>query len=119
MPKKSAELPWLSVEIVRAAIEAARRKGASPVAAWRGGFGPAYLDADGDFRSLGVSSAGEPWRARRNNFVARHMAQVESRRESLWDKHGDPTRRHLALAVWAYTPEEDELVAWLKRRKFL
>lgn len=43
------------------------------------------------------------WKKRRENFIKRHMAQVRKRREPLM-KNGRPTRRHLALIMWAYSP---------------
>lgn len=113
------ERAWLTPNVVKAAIEAARRQGVSSVAAWRGGFGPAFLEAGGVPASLGNHrSSGQPWRARRNAFVSRHMAQVETRGESLW-KDGAPTRRHLALAVWAYSPDRTRLERWLRTEGYL
>jgi hypothetical protein len=32
------------------------------------------------------------------------MAQLEDNREALFNKKGLPTRRHLALIMWAYSP---------------
>ncbi len=41
------------------------------------------------------------------------MAQVVKRREPLWEQDGSPTRRHLALVAWAYSPEPEKLTDWL------
>jgi len=51
----------------------------------------------------------QTWDERRNNFVARHMAQVNLRGEQLYEQSGKykgwPTRRHLGLIMWAMTPD--------------
>lgn len=66
-----------------------------------------YRAANGDPERLS-----ERWRTTRNNFVARHEAQAK-----LWDASGDPTRQHLALAVWAYSPEPGKLSRWLSKHE--
>ena len=43
----------------------------------------------------------EAWQRKRAGFIARHVAQ--GKKEGFW-KNGKPTRRHLALIMWAYTP---------------
>lgn len=63
------------------------------------------------------SRLSDAWRRKRDGFVARHMAQVEKNNESLWDQNAQPTRRHLALAVWAYSPTPAALDAWLKQER--
>jgi hypothetical protein len=55
------------------------------------------------------------WQQERERFIARHMAQVEAKGEPLW-KNGLPTRRHLALIFWAYSPSPRRLkAAWSGR----
>lgn len=50
------------------------------------------------------------WMARREAFIARHMAQLVSNDESLYDKKdGMPARRHLALVAWAFSPDPSGL----------
>lgn len=80
----------------------AKSKGVSAVARSPRGFMRAYEKA-GTWVRL------DPWwKARRNAFVARHMAQVRQNGEKLWksDKSGklQPSRRCLALLMWAYKP---------------
>ncbi len=107
----SRECSWLDLETVRLAVRAARRQGVSAVAAGPGGFAAAYTRAEGSPEALGVHrGSGTPWRQRRNAFVARHVAQGKT--EGWW-KDGKPTRRHLALAVWAYSPTPARLRRWL------
>lgn len=78
----------------------AKSKGVSQVARSERGFMRAYQRAE-TWAKL------DPWwKARRNAFVARHMAQ--GRHEKLWKptKSGGltPSRRALALLMWAYYP---------------
>lgn len=55
------------------------------------------------------------WQEERERFIARHMAQVRKRKEALWMSDGLPTRRHMALIFWAYSPEPDRLRRLLRR----
>lgn len=73
----------------------ARKQGVSKVARSGRGFMRAYQRA-GSFAKLP-----ESWKKKRNAFIARHMAQAKS--EALW-KDGKPSRRALALIMWAYMP---------------
>jgi hypothetical protein len=76
--------------------EAARR-GVSKVARGRGGFMRAYQKA-GRFSKLS-----DEWKRKRAGFIARHLAQAKG--ERLW-KNGEPSRRALALIMWAYMPRK-------------
>lgn len=108
-----AELRWLDLDTTARAGRAARIVGVSRVAAGPGGFLAAYQRAGGDPAALGAHRAsGASWRDRRNGFVARHRAQAKQNREGWWH-NGRPTRRHLALAVWAWSPTPARLRAWL------
>jgi hypothetical protein len=49
------------------------------------------------------------WKRKREAFIARHVAQVQQRNEPLWDLDGRPSRRHLALIMWAYSPTAGRL----------
>ena len=79
-------------------LPVAKAKGVSRVARSPRGFLRAYAQA-----GWSGSRLSEKWRRRREAFIARHMAQVRKRREPLW-RAGKPTRRHLALIMWAYSP---------------
>ena len=68
------------------------------------GFLTAYRKAKG--RSNRLDSY---WRQRREAFIARHEAQLRQRGERLLGTDGLPTRRHLALIAWAYSPRPDSL----------
>lgn len=117
MNSKNTEAPWLDLAFAEIAGQEARRTGVSQVATGPRGFLEAYRRAGGEPEALGYYSAPsstcvESWRTRRNNFVARHMAQVMVRQEPLWTASGEPTRRHLALAVWAYSPTPKAFQDW-------
>lgn len=79
----------------------AASSGVSDVARGPSGFLTAYKRAGGRLDRLS-----EAWRAKREAFIARHMAQAKD--ERMFDD-GLPTRRHLALIMWAYSPEAARL----------
>jgi hypothetical protein len=91
--------------LVERAERVAVARGVSEVARGPRGFLTAWKRGDLD----------TDWCHKREGFIERHMAQVRKRREPLW-KNGEPTRRHLALVMWAYSPTPDKLIAWAKRR---
>ena len=95
---------WLPLSAVESAAKEAKSQGVSTRARSRGQFLDQYRRAQGDPKRLP-----DAWRRKRNAFVARHMAQVRKQDESLWDASGRPSRRHLALAVWAYSPDPTRL----------
>ena len=99
---------WLSLEVVEAAAAAAAEQDVSERARAPGQFVNQYQKAGGDRDLLDPA-----WAKKRDGFVARHMAQVEASNEDLFTPDGEPTRRHLALAVWAYSPDPAALSAWL------
>lgn len=76
----------------------ARKQGVSEVARSPRGFLPAYK------RAGSAAKLSDAWKRKRAAFIARHMAQVKDRNEILWDLDGSPSRRHLALIMWAYSP---------------
>ena len=90
----------LSLRQVEAYVPLAEQLGVSTVARSSRGF-LAALRRAGSVAALSVE-----WRRKREAFIARHMAQVEARGEALWDDEGNPTRRHIALIMWAYSPED-------------
>lgn len=80
-------------------VPAARRRGVSVVARGPRGFLAAYRAAGGD-----PSRLTEAWRRKRAGFVARHAGQMAARGEPVRGRDGAPTRRALALVMWAYDP---------------
>ena len=89
---------YLPLSVIKRYEADMRRLGVSKVARSNRGFLTAFKRAGGDPTKLPPE-----WRHKRDAFVARHMAQVKKRDEPLW-KDGKPTRRHLALIAWAYSP---------------
>lgn len=96
------DLAWLTLKTVRAWEPVAAALGVSTVARSARGFVTAFEAAGG--RPERLSDA---WRRRRNNFVARHQALAYG--EPWWTGEGMPTRRHLALIMWAYSPTPGRL----------
>jgi hypothetical protein len=94
---------YLSISQIDKWIPTMRSQAVSEVARSPRGFLTAYRRAGGNPAKLS-----EWWRTRRDNFVSRHMAQVKLRGEPLW-KEGRPTRRHLALIAWAYSPTPSKI----------
>lgn len=84
-----------------------KRLGVSKVARSPRGFLAAYKKAQGRPERLS-----DTWDEKREAFIKRHMAQVKKRKEPLWETargKKQPTRRHLALIAWAYSPEASSL----------
>lgn len=98
---------WLPLELCERFVAMAEKRGVSEVARSDSGFMGWYRRAGGDpakMQALFYSDK-QSWFDRRNNFVKRHMAQMLANQEPLWEADGSPTRRHLALIMWAYSPD--------------
>lgn len=89
---------WLSPRCIAQHEPAMRRQGVSTVARSPRGFLTAWKRAGGDPAKLSPA-----WRRRRAGFIARHETQRRRGREPLY-AGGQPTRRHLALIAWAWSP---------------
>jgi len=89
----------LPLSVVESFIPEMKKRGVSEVARSPRGFIQAYRRAGGS-----IARIDPEWQSRRENFIKRHMAQVTMRDEPLFDDKGAPTRRHLALIAWAYSP---------------
>jgi hypothetical protein len=80
----------------------AKARGVSAVARSGRGFMRMYE------RARTWDNVNDYWRKRRAAFIARHMAQARANGEALWkrDRSGrlTPSRRCLALLMWAYKP---------------
>jgi hypothetical protein len=100
-----ADPALLPASVVRRLLPLAEAQSVSVVSRARG-FTRAYLEADGD-----VDRIGRGWLARRRAFLARHRAAAKAHGEAWWTAGGEPTRRHLALAMWAWSPTRARLEA--------
>ena len=91
-------------EVIEKFVPMMRRRGVSEISRSPIGFLTAYFNADGDPKKMHPE-----WLTKRDGFIARHMAQVIRNDEPLYDARGFPTRRHLALIAWAYTPDQTKI----------
>jgi hypothetical protein len=91
---------FLPLSLIERYEELARNRGVSKVARSPRGFLTAYRAANG--RAGHLTDA---WKRRREAFIARHLAQMEQRGEPVLEANGQPTRRHLALIMWAFSPK--------------
>jgi|GEM_PF-3138915 len=99
-PRQGPEpAPWLTLREIGLMEPLAQERGVSEVARGRGGFLEAYRRAGGN-----PWKVPEKWVRKRAGFIKRHMAQVLKRMEPLYEADWAPTRRHLALIMWAYSP---------------
>lgn len=107
----------VSLKDALAAESAAAARGVSEVARSSRGFMRAYERARGNLDRMGAeSTTGQDWRQRRRAFVARHYKQMLDNDRPLWEADGSPTRQHLALIMWAWTPDPAGLKRWLASR---
>ena len=106
--------PYISLYFLERIEQRAETLGVSEVARSPRGFLAAYKLASGEWSAMGRDYfSGQMWPDLRRNFIKRHMTQAKRRREALW-KRGEPTRRHLMLMMWAYTPTPDQTTRWIR-----
>jgi len=102
--KADTDHEFLDLTTVEALVPLMKELGVSEIARSPRGFLSAYRRSGGDARRLPAK-----WRQRRCAFIARHMAQLVANDEPLYDSRAEalrrPTRRHLALVAWAYSPD--------------
>lgn len=89
--------PFASLRSVEKYLPMAKAWDVSAVARGPGGFVAAFKRAKGKPSKLPAA-----WKAKRNAFIRRHVAEAKARGEKLTLKKGQMTRRSLALAMWAY-----------------
>ena len=109
-----SDAPYIRLDILEKIKRVAARQGVSDIARSPRGFLAAYKLASGDPYAMGRDQfSGQLWEDRRTNFIKRHVEQARRRRESFWTKSGQPTRRHLALMMWAFTPTPGKTISWV------
>ena len=107
--------PYLRLSIVEKIEPLAVKAGVSEIARSPRGFLAAYKLASGEVAMLGKNPENEkPWADVREKFLQQHMDVVVRKKEPLWSANGPPTRRHLMLMIWAYTPTPDRTLTWLR-----
>jgi hypothetical protein len=89
----------LPLNLVQKFVPLMEKLGVSEIARSPRGFLGNYVRLYG--RTAQMS---EGWMEKRKGFIARHMTQLIANDEALY-KDGLPTRRHLALVAWAYSPD--------------
>jgi hypothetical protein len=83
------------------------------VAKWARGD-PSVEHVDEGFMAAYRKAAGRPdrlpgyWLHKREEFITRHMKQVQMRSEPLYKPDGSLTNRHIALIMWAYSPDSEK-----------
>jgi hypothetical protein len=83
-------------------------RGFSPSNQTDGGFLGAFYN--GKLKQLATKN--QTWLERRTGFIKRHWR--EGRR--LYKEDGSPTRLHLALVAWAYSPDVKGLNQFIKKQ---
>ena len=80
-----------------------------------GGFVQNWIAMRGDPQILNTKNgySEQTWGMRRDSFIKRHMKQIKLNNESLFIR-GQPTRRHLSLIAWGYSPASSRLKKWAK-----
>jgi hypothetical protein len=117
--------PWLTLGEAKALMAEAKRRGVSKVARGevpskqtREGFMQAYARVRGSKRAMAQRMATNrtTWAQRREGFIARHKAPGGPWWETV---HGveRPTRRHLGLVMWAYSPTPAKLKRYARQAK--
>jgi hypothetical protein len=53
------------------------------------------------------------WSERRNGFIKRHIKGPGP----LWLRNGSPSKKHLALIAWGYSPDPKRVRDWLKTQR--
>ena len=97
-------------------------RGIEPSSQTNEGWVQAYIATGGNPVAMSNRLTGrndhETWMDRRKQFLARHLEKVRRDNEPLW-RNGEPTRRHLALVAWGYSPTISKLQKWLKTQPSL
>lgn len=93
---------WMPLDQVLAWEPIAAELGVSRIARSKDGFTRAY-EAAAIPEDMSLY-----WRDKRERFIARHVVQAEANGEP-WFRKGMPTRRHLALIMWGYSPQPSKL----------
>jgi hypothetical protein len=96
--ERSPILGFIDLAIVETFVPVARELGICTGARHPRGFLAAYRRAGGDHGKLP-----RKWLDLRSRTVAGLIAAARRASEPWWD-HGVPTRRHVALIMWAFSP---------------
>ncbi len=106
---------YQKINTVNAMIPLIESMNVSAIARSKRGFLRAYkrLKTPAKMKLAQAPGSLQSWDQKRNAFLKRQIAQAKSNGESWWED-GLPTRRHLALIAWAYTPTPSRLQKFLR-----
>lgn len=107
--------PALAIGLARPFVIQMEEEGVSEVARSERGFWSQYSFVAGHLERLSPW-----WQRRRENFLKRHLAQMKKNQEPLYrtvEGKKRPTRRHLALIAWGYSPDPKGLQALVAGRQ--
>lgn len=90
---------YLSRAKVKKFLPEMKKRGVSKVAR-KNGFTKIYLS--GENPKLIMATKNQSWDEKRHNFLKRQLAS----NNRLFDANGNPSRFHLALIAWAYSPSQ-------------
>jgi hypothetical protein len=112
--KGEIDPPYLKLHILEWIEPFARKADVSHTGMSSRGFLAAYKLASGEPSMMGRNpSSGHLWADERTRLINRHYAQARQNREKFW-KNGLPTRRHLMLMMWAFTPTPEITAQWIE-----
>ncbi|MCH9837236.1 hypothetical protein K0U83_16340 [bacterium] len=109
--------PWLPLHVAEACEPFASARGVSSIARSGRGFLSAYRVVSGEPAMLGFDPHSKKhWTEVRRLSVNRFLSAARKGGEKMWLQRGGtitPSRRHLSLIMWAYTPTPNRLKQWL------
>jgi hypothetical protein len=115
MSRLATDPPYIRLSVVERIEPFALHEAVSEVARSARGFLAAYKLASGEPILMGREPKSQkPWSMVRRNFINRHLLQASKVEKSFWLPSGQPTRRHLMLLMWAYTPTTEQTAAWVR-----
>lgn len=103
-PREHAFLP---LRFVERWVVAAREENVAEARKGSGSFLAAYRRAKGRPERLT-----ENWHEARERFLKKEIAAIKLSGEHLFDRKGRPTRRHLSMILWAFSPRAALLQAY-------
>lgn len=109
-PSPSA-FPYIRLSVVEQFIPLAMEAGVADITLYEGrGFLTAYRLAHGEPNMLGREETSRlGWDYVRGKRLSAWMTQARRQMATFWTQKGHPTRRHLAMIMWAYTPDPQRL----------
>ena len=116
----TSDPPWLPLYLCELSEPYAAKYHVAGVARSNRGFLTAYKVASGEPAMLKFDPhSGKHWTEVRRLYVNRNFGAIQKNREKLWRKNEnglwEPSRRHLALVMWAFSPHPQRFAQWVQR----